>query len=136
VSNPTQLLFLNCFVFADQPHQTFTVKIPNTENVSILEKMIKEEKSPHFNHVAASDLVLSQAPQPKESLSIVDHTPLDPFLPLSKLFCRVEENRLHIVIQAPPKGHSISVVSDIITDFAQSARRMRKKKRREMGLLL
>jgi hypothetical protein len=47
-------------------------------------------------------------------LDTVDRTPLDPLLPLSRFFPRVEENRLYIVIQAPPKGDPISVVSDNI----------------------
>lgn len=95
------------------------------------------KKSPYFNHVAASHPVLSLA-QPEESLNTADRTPLD-LLPLSKLFPRVDENRLHIVIQAPPKGDPISFLSDNITDFVQSARvlmRKKKKTRGEMGLLL
>jgi hypothetical protein len=115
--NPAQLLSLNCFVLGDQPNQASTVKIPKTENVSILKKMIKEEKAPHFNHIAASDLILTQAPQPKETLNTVDRTPLDPLLPLAQLFLRVEETRLHIVVQAPPNGEPNSVILDDIIDI-------------------
>jgi hypothetical protein len=112
--NPTQLLSLNCYILGNQLNQSFTVKIPRTENVSTLKKMIKEERSHRLKHIDASDLILSQAPQPEDGqLDTVDRTPLDPLLPLSRLFPRVEENRLHIVIQAPPKGDPISVVSII-----------------------
>jgi hypothetical protein len=136
VSNTAQLLSLNCFILGDQLNQTFTVEVPKTKNISILKDLIKEKKAPDLDHVSASKLILSEAPQPDGSLNTADRTPLDPLLPLSKLFPRVEENRLHIIVQAPPKGDPISVVSDNITDFLQSPRRTRKTRRGEMGLLL
>jgi hypothetical protein len=40
-----QLLCLNCFIDGDKSNETFTVKIPKTENVSILKDSIKEKKS-------------------------------------------------------------------------------------------
>jgi hypothetical protein len=46
----------------------FTVKIPKTDNVSILKKLIKEEKAPHLNHVAASDLELWEVSFPIDGL--------------------------------------------------------------------
>jgi crinkler effector protein len=55
---PTQLLSLNCSVLGDDLKKVFTVKIDEAENVSILKKLIKEEKAPHLDHVAASDLQL------------------------------------------------------------------------------
>jgi Crinkler effector protein N-terminal domain len=58
VLDPTQLLSLNCLVVGDDLKKVFTVKIPKTENVSILKDLIKEKKAPHLDHVAASDLDL------------------------------------------------------------------------------
>ena len=88
--------------------QVFTVEI------SILKDLIKEKLSPLLNHVAAFDLILSQVSLPvdddlEESLKNADLTPLKPFLPVSQAFPHVEENRLHIVVQAPPNGDAISV---------------------------
>ena len=55
---PTQLLSLNCFLLGDDPDRVFTVKIPKTDNISILKDLIKEKKARHFNHIDASDLDL------------------------------------------------------------------------------
>jgi hypothetical protein len=116
--DPAQLLSLNCLVLRvdGEPNQIFTVETLKTQNVSILKRLIKEEQSPRLNHVAASELILSQVSLPvdddlEESVKNVDLTPLKPFLPLSQVFPRVEENRLHIVVQAPANGESISVFS-------------------------
>jgi hypothetical protein len=49
-----------CFALGDDADNVFTVKLPRTDNVSILKKMIKEENAPHLNHVAAKDLELFQ----------------------------------------------------------------------------
>jgi hypothetical protein len=113
--NPAQILSLNCFVLrVDGKPNRFTVKIPKTENVSILKDLIKEKQSPRLNHVVASELILSQVSLPlgsdlEESLKNVDLTPLDPFLPLSQVFPRVEEEHLHIIVQAPTNGEPISL---------------------------
>jgi hypothetical protein len=137
-SDPAQLLSLNCFVLSDKSNSTFTVNVPKTENVSILKKMIKEERSHRLKHLDASDLVLSQALLPvDDKLDTVARTPLNPSCH-SQLFPCVEENHLHIVVQAPPKGEPNSVILEDIIDIVQSARVLmtRKKKRGEMRLLL
>ena len=51
-------LSLNCLLFDDDSKQVFTVKIPKSENVSILKKMIKEENARHLAHLDAKDLIL------------------------------------------------------------------------------
>jgi Crinkler effector protein N-terminal domain len=38
-------LSLNCFILSDDPDQTFTVKILQAKNVSILKDLIKEKKA-------------------------------------------------------------------------------------------
>jgi hypothetical protein len=111
--DPTHLLSLNCFVLGSDSSGIFTVKILKTENVSILKDLIKEKQSPRLNHVVASELILTQISLPvdddlEESLKTVDLAPLNPLLPLSRVFPRVEENRLHIVVQAPTTGEPIS----------------------------
>ena len=67
--DPTQLLSLNCFLLGDEPDRMFTVKIPKTENVSILKDLIKEKKAPHLDHIAASDLDLWQVSLPRDVLT-------------------------------------------------------------------
>jgi Crinkler effector protein N-terminal domain len=93
-----------------------------TKNISILKDLIKEKQSPRLNHVVASDLILSQVSLPvgddlKESLKKIDLTPLEPLLLLSQVFPRVEENRLHIVVQAPTNGESISVILHVTNNL-------------------
>ena len=51
-------LSLNCLVLGDELEKIFTVEVEKTKNVSILKKLIKEEKAPHLDHVAASELDL------------------------------------------------------------------------------
>ena len=52
-------LSLNCLLFDDDSkRQVFTVKIPKSENVSILKELIKEKKAHHLAHLDASDLIL------------------------------------------------------------------------------
>lgn len=128
-SNPVQLLSLNCFVLGSNSLEVFTVEILKTENISILKRLIKEEQSPRFNHVNASALILSQVSLPavddlEESLKNVDLTPLKPLLPLSQVFPRVEENHLHIVVQAPTDSEPINIIlhlTDAFIDVVQRA---------------
>jgi hypothetical protein len=138
-------LSLNCFVLGGDSSGVFTVEILKTKNVSILKRLIKEEQSPRLNHVVASELILSQVSLPvdddlEESLKHVDLAPLKSLLPLSQLFPRVEENRLHIVVQAPTNGEAISVllrVTDDLIDVVQRAwvLKTQEKRRGEIGSL-
>jgi hypothetical protein len=51
-------LSLNCLIHGEDQEKMFTIKIPKTENISILKKLIKEEKASLLNDVDASDLDL------------------------------------------------------------------------------
>ena len=51
---------LNCYVLRDHSGNVFTVKIPRTDNVAILKKLIKEENAHLLAHVDAKDLDLFQ----------------------------------------------------------------------------
>ena len=112
VLDPTQLLSLNCFVLGDDPKRMFTVKIDKTENVSILKKLIKEEKASRLKHVDASDLDLWSVSVPTDDSAEVERLkkhinnlePLKPLLPLSVMFPCVEKSHLHILVQAPTSG--------------------------------
>jgi hypothetical protein len=136
VSNHAQLLSLNCFVLGDKSNETFTVEVPKTKNVSILKDLIKEKKVPDPDHVSASKLILSQVSLSVddslgENLKSIALTPLNPVLPLSQVFPRVEENRLHVIVQAPPKGKPISVVRDDIIDMFREPDRGRGRRGEE-----
>jgi hypothetical protein len=111
----TQLLSLNCFVLGDDLKKMFTIEIEETKNVSILKKLIKEEKAPHLDHVAASDLDLWSVSIPMnddacERLENIDNLePLKPLLSLSQVFPHVEENHLHVVVRSPIDGESSEI---------------------------
>ncbi|KAF8330247.1 hypothetical protein F5887DRAFT_1287342 [Amanita rubescens] len=99
-------LYINCFLPGTDSSQVFTVEVLETDNVSILKKLIKEKQSHRLNHVHASELILSQVSLPvdddfEESLKNVDLTPLKPFLLLSQVFPHVKWDHLHIIVQAP-----------------------------------
>ena len=104
---------LNCFVLGDKVDNVFTVKIPKTDNVSILKDEIKKKKAPHLNHVAASDLELWEV-----SFPIDDHAskksqtepPLRPNKRLSSLWHgNPLDDDLHILIKAPGMLHAFLV---------------------------
>jgi len=102
-------LSLNCLVVGDNHDRTFTVKISKVENVSILKKLIKEEKAHRFNHVDASDLDLWRVSFPiddleKElgSINLAGYLKLSP--PSKKLttfFTDVEDDCLHVIAKVP-----------------------------------
>jgi len=101
-------LSLNCLVIGDHPDRMFTVKVAKIENVSILKKLIKEEKAPHLDRVAASDLDLWQVSFPVDDLETVleninlsDYPKLSP--PSKKLatfFTDVADDCLHVIAKA------------------------------------
>jgi len=109
VLDSKQLLSLICLVVGDDPDRVFTVKIPKTENVSILKDMIKEKKAPHLDHVAASDLDLWQVSIPIDDLetelrniNLGGYQKLSP--PSKKLttfFTDASDDCLHVIAKAP-----------------------------------
>jgi len=66
---------LNCLLLNDAPTKVFTVKVLEFENVSILKKLIKEEKAPHLDDLAASDLILWKMRLPPGQPQILSLTP-------------------------------------------------------------
>ena len=98
-------LSLNCLVYGDDLEKWFTVEVQKDKNVSILKKLIKEEKAPHLDHIDASDLDLYLTLQPLH----VNHDPskkLSPRKILSSIFDQViDPQRLHIIAKAPGTSH-------------------------------
>jgi hypothetical protein len=83
----------------------FTVKVPKTDNVSILKKLLKEEKAPHLNHVAASDLDLWKVSFPIDDLILKTLTTPGPKLRPERLLSEVfsvnlDINCIHVVVRA------------------------------------
>ena len=52
------LTSLNCLLYDDDWTKTFSVKIPESENVSTLKKKIKEENAHNLADLDAKDLIL------------------------------------------------------------------------------
>ena len=103
-------LSLNCLIHGEVPEKMFTVKVPKTDNVSILKDLIKEKKAPHLNHVAASDLDLWKVDLHLDKLGAelvhvdFNHFKLLPRLKLSSLFNNIvddHDERLHIIAKVP-----------------------------------
>jgi hypothetical protein len=122
VLDPTQLLSLNCFVLGDDPKKIFTVKIPKTDNVSILKKLIKEEKASRLGHVDASDLDLWSVSIPVDCNlnESIGHLRLDgseqllPVEELSKVFSDPLKKHLHVVVKFKSEGEHCNYLSPFI----------------------
>ena len=59
-------LALECWVYGGDSYSTFTVKIPRTETVGSLKKVIKDENSVSFSSVDARHLILYSIPMPDD----------------------------------------------------------------------
>ena len=102
-------LSLNCLVLGDEPDKMLTIKIPKTEKVCILKKLIKEKKDPHLNHVAASDLdlwmvnlCLDELEAELVHVNLDTHPELSARRNLSSYFNgTVDDECLHIIAKAP-----------------------------------
>jgi Crinkler effector protein N-terminal domain len=107
-------LTLNCLLLNDDSRKAFTVKIPESENVSVLKKKIKEENAPHFDHLAASDLSLYKASFPSAEVDalleeatagskenfVVPRIPLQPLKKLKEVFPEpLQEDIVHIIFK-------------------------------------
>jgi hypothetical protein len=96
---------LNCFVLGDKKDNVFTVKIPKTDNVSILKKFIKEEKVHRLGHVDASDLEIWKVSFPIDDHASKKSQTEPPLRPDKKLFSlwygNPSDDDLHILVKAP-----------------------------------
>jgi Leucine-rich repeat (LRR) protein len=108
------ILSLNCLVLGDDPEKMFTVEIDEAKNVSILKKLIKEEKASRLEHVDASDLQLWKLDLHLDGLGAepvrVDFEKCKklspPRLKLPTFFNdTLDENRLHIIAEARGTSH-------------------------------
>jgi hypothetical protein len=115
--DPTQLLSVNCLFIKDDSTQVFTVKVPKSDNVSILKKMIKEEKARLLGHLDASDLILykvslsdaevdsrlKEANAHSKWTSAVTRIHLKPLKKLNAVFPEpLQEDLVHIIFKHGP----------------------------------
>ena len=107
-------LSLNCLIHGEVPEKMFTVEIEKTKNVSILKKLIKEEKASRLEHVDASDLDLWMVDLRLAELGAEPvHVNLDtvsklspPRKKLSFFFNHdIDDECLHIIAKAPGTSH-------------------------------
>ena len=107
-------LSLNCLIHGEVTEQMFTVEVEKTKNVTILKKLIKEEKASLLNHVDASDLQLWMVDLDLDELGAEPvHVNLDgykklspPRRKLSSFFnLDIDDEHLHIIATAPGMSH-------------------------------
>ncbi|KAH9000159.1 hypothetical protein EDB92DRAFT_1939906 [Lactarius akahatsu] len=110
-TNEPPQLELNCLVLGEDGSNIFTVKIPSTENVSILSAVIRNELRPTFDHVDAYTLTLWQVSIPDDSnlklklseLDLADERSLSPTQVLSSVFLQPPlREQVHIIVRPPP----------------------------------
>jgi hypothetical protein len=87
----------------------FTVKVPKTDNVSILKSLIKKEKAPHLDHLAASDLDLWKADFPIVDLPTKNFSTEGPKLGSGELLLDVFPSELdfkfiHVTVYVPVRS--------------------------------
>ena len=112
----SRTLELNCLVLGDDPIHVFTVKIPDTETVSILKKEIRKEKQNAFKGVDADKLLLwkvsiladDNLQQSIEALNLGESSDQHLRRPVARLFNVFpdlsEDERVHIIVQPPPSS--------------------------------
>jgi Crinkler effector protein N-terminal domain len=110
-------LSLNCLVLGDKPERMFTVKIPKTDNVSILKKLINEKNLNLFGNIDLKnidlwkvDLHMDELGEEPVHINLNTYTKLSPpWLKLSSVFeGTVDDERLHVITKAPGMSHSSS----------------------------
>ncbi|KAF9353437.1 hypothetical protein BGX26_008802 [Mortierella sp. AD094] len=102
---------LFCLVNGEPTSNVFSVKIHSTENVDSLKKLIKAEKSPEFNDIAADKLTLWRVMVPVVAATkhnavlidaIDDKEELLPTDELSDIFSETpEKKKVHIMVERP-----------------------------------
>ncbi|KAF9970468.1 hypothetical protein BGZ75_002264, partial [Mortierella antarctica] len=106
-----QPLDLFCLVDGEAPANAFSVKIPSTDTVSDLKKLIKVENSHEYSDVDAKELTLwrvSISPMDVDDKfpicldSLTEKTELRPLSRLSVVFTeQPPEETIHIIVQRP-----------------------------------
>ena len=117
----TMDFLLSCFVLGDDEERVFPVEIAKDKNVGILKKLIKEEKAPHLNHIAASDLDLWKVCLPIDDPAS-KQPQTGPPLRVNKRLSSLRDgdpsdDDLHILVKAPCTPEQSSLLFS--TEFLQ-----------------
>ena len=102
-------LSLNCIILGDKHDRVFTVEVPKNKNVSILKKLIKEEKASRLKGVDASDLDLWKVSLPVDTvtqkLTVDDIETCRKLRSVEKISSTfgeaLEDEHVHILVEAP-----------------------------------
>ncbi|KAG0060267.1 hypothetical protein BGZ89_012410 [Linnemannia elongata] len=125
-------LTLFCLVDGEATFQAFSVDIEQTKTVDQLKKVIKTEKSPRFDDVAADELTLWRVSIPiieeDDELPIIlcnvddkVKKKLGPATRLSKVFPEaLPEETIHVVVQRPPPGDLHRDIKKITDKFFEA----------------
>ncbi|KAF9312449.1 hypothetical protein BG003_006270 [Podila horticola] len=116
------ILILFCLVDGEATSKAFSVKVDPSNTVDGLKMLIKTEKAPLFDDVAAGKLTLWHATIPitddEDEIPILlnnitsDKKKLGPTTRLSKVFAEeLPEETVHIIVQRPPQGNTDSFCS-------------------------
>ncbi|KAF9979420.1 hypothetical protein BGZ75_009719 [Mortierella antarctica] len=123
----TDILTLFCLVDGETTSKAFPVDISSTSTIGHLKKLIKAEKTPRFDDVAADELTLWQVSihtsddddveeAPVELDKLNEKKKLSPAKSLSKLFVgSLPEETVHILIQRPPSADAMRVMVRVLT---------------------
>ena len=108
--------YLSLFCVVDGESTPFPVEIESTKTIGNLKKLIKSEKTPRFDDVAADELTLWRVSIPVDSpgkrkpvvLSEDESaTELDPMDDISDVFKKTPPKKtIHIIVQRPPLGNA------------------------------
>ncbi|KAF8980452.1 hypothetical protein BGZ52_003918, partial [Haplosporangium bisporale] len=115
-----RMLKLYCLDDGESPSHAFFVKIPSTDEVDDLRKLIMAEKSPEFDDIAADKLTLwsvsiandddyDEIPILLDNLTDQDKK-LKPTTKLSKVFdVDLPEETIHIIVRRPAPEFTVTV---------------------------
>ncbi|KAG0047173.1 hypothetical protein BGZ89_005029, partial [Linnemannia elongata] len=121
------LLTLFCLLDGETTSNAFSVKIPSSDTIDDLKKLIKVEQSPDFDDIAANNLTLWHVAHPVIAankhnpilLSAIDSpTELDPTDDISDVFLEAPPKKtIHIIVKRPPPGDLRADIKKITDRF-------------------
>ncbi|KAG0019479.1 hypothetical protein BGZ81_009700 [Podila clonocystis] len=108
-------LILFCLVDGETTTNAFPIKIPSSDNVYDLKKLIKAVKNNDFSNIDTEKLILWHVSIPNEDNdglpilleTVPEKKKLGPVTYLSKVFPEeLPEKTIHILVQRPPPVHA------------------------------
>ena len=113
-------LNLLCLVDGESTSRAFPVSVPSTETIGSLKKLIKTEKSPRFDDIAANELTLWRVSislgllnerKPIVLSEVESAVELDPTDDISDNFEeKPPKKTIHIIVQRPPPRGNVNAL--------------------------